>query len=55
MEPIILKISKLPDGRYNLSTNPHLALSEAELRNELLALDHPERIVDGLIRMGKRL
>jgi hypothetical protein len=49
----IAKISRLPDGRFVLSTEPDSALSEGELRKEL-KLKHPLAIVEDIIRRVKQ-
>jgi hypothetical protein len=54
MNDTTLKISKLPDGRYHLSTQPRFALSETELRDEL-EKQHQKQIVDKLIRVSRSL
>ena len=53
-EVVISKISKLPDGRFTLSTEPGRALSETDLREEL-NLKHPFAIVEDIIRRVKQL
>lgn len=53
MRPI--EISKLPDGRFVLATQPQRALSEDELRRELSRrIDRPD-IVEDLIARAKRI
>lgn len=53
MEPTT--ISKLPDGRFTLATHPQCALSEAELREELMATNSRSDIVDDIIYRAKKM
>lgn len=50
----IATISKLPDGKFTVSTAFGTALSEAELRQEL-RLRHPAPLVDDLMYRLRRL
>lgn len=52
-EVLIARITKLPDGKFNLSTEPSRALSESELREEL-KLKHPSVIVEDIISRVKQ-
>lgn len=52
---IVLTVSKLPDGRFTLSTDPQRALSEAELREELGRTISRTDIVEDLIQRAKRM
>jgi hypothetical protein len=53
MEPT--EISKLPDGRFTLSTDPIRALSEAELREELMATNSDPGVVEDIIYRAKQM
>ncbi|MGD0047059.1 MAG: hypothetical protein ABSE42_08570 [Bryobacteraceae bacterium] len=51
MEPTT--ISKLPDGRFTLATQR--ALSEAELREELMATNSSAEVVEDIIHRANQL
>jgi hypothetical protein len=42
-------ISKLPDGRFTVSTKPGWALSAEELREELLRTNRSREIINDLV------
>jgi len=48
-------ISKLPDGRFTLLTDPQRALSEAELREELMVTNSRPDIVEDIIYHAKQM
>jgi hypothetical protein len=50
----IAKISRVPDGRFVLSTEPSRALSEAELREQLSTSISDPFIVEDIIRRVKQ-
>ncbi|HUY14149.1 MAG TPA: hypothetical protein VMX16_11055 [Terriglobia bacterium] len=50
----VLTISRLPDGRFVLSTDPQRALSEAELRVALGRTISRTDIIEDLIQGAKR-
>jgi SOS response regulatory protein OraA/RecX len=50
----ITTISVLPDGKFCLASVPDLALSESQLRSELLRQGDDECIVDDVIAWAKR-
>jgi hypothetical protein len=51
---ILLTVSKLPDGKFTLSTDPQRALSEVELRVELGKTVSRADIIGDLIRRAKQ-
>ena len=53
-EILIATISKFPDARFSLSTEPGGVLYEAELREELKRR-HPSMVVEEFIYRVKRL
>lgn len=53
MEPT--KISKLPDGKFTLSTDPIRALSETELREELAATNRRSDVIKDVIHRAKQM
>ncbi|MGB9456632.1 MAG: hypothetical protein WCB12_11340 [Bryobacteraceae bacterium] len=53
MEPTA--ILTLPDGRFTLAADPQRALSEAELREELMATNSSADIVEDIIYRAKRI
>jgi SOS response regulatory protein OraA/RecX len=53
MEPTT--ISKLPDGRFALATDPQRALSEPELREELMATNSRPDIIEDVIYRAKQM
>lgn len=52
---IVLTVSKLPHGKFTLSTDPQRALSEVELRVELGKTVSRADIVEDLIRRAKQI
>jgi hypothetical protein len=48
-------ISKLPDGRFTVSTKPGSALSADDLREELLLTNSRPDIVDDIVYRAQRM
>jgi hypothetical protein len=53
MEPTV--ISKLPDGRFTVSTDPRRALSEAEVRQEFEKTISRADIIDDIIQRARQM
>jgi hypothetical protein len=51
---IDMRILVLPDGRFSLDDMPQFALSESQLRSELLKRGNDEYRVDDIIARTKR-
>ena len=49
----VLTVTRLPGGKFTLSTDPQRALSETELRAELKNMIDRADIVEDLIRRAK--